>query len=90
MRMLLSDSAFVMSSLTHALMLAASQVNATMWTGILSLAVFAVGLCLPMLAVMLFYQWLKGVLGWLKNHQTLIRKIAGGLMIAYGLYLIFK
>ena len=76
--------------LANALMLAASQVNATMWTGILSLAVFAVGLCLPMLAVMLFYQWLKGVLGWLKNHQTLIRKIAGGLMIAYGLYLIFK
>ena len=74
--------------LANALMLAASQVNATMWTGIISLAVFAVGLCLPMLAVMLFYQWLKGALGWLKNHQALIRKIAGGLMIVYGLYLI--
>jgi len=74
--------------LANALMLAASQVNATMWTGIASLAVFAVGLCLPMLAVMLFYQWLKGALGWLRNHQSLIRKVAGGLMILYGLYLI--
>ncbi|MBR6568858.1 MAG: cytochrome c biogenesis protein CcdA [Clostridia bacterium] len=74
--------------LANALMLAASQVNATMWTGIVSLAVFAVGLCLPMLAVMLFYQWLKGALGWLRSHQAIIRKVAGGLMILYGLYLI--
>ena len=74
--------------LANALMLAASQVNATMWTGIISLAVFAVGLCLPMLAVMLFYQWLKGALGWLRSHQAIIRKVAGGLMILYGLYLI--
>lgn len=74
--------------LANALMLAASQVNATMWTGIFSLAVFAVGLCLPMLAVMIFYQWLKGALGWLRTHQALIRKIAGAAMIAYGLYLI--
>ena len=74
--------------LANALMLAASQVNATMWTGIVSLAVFAVGLCLPMLAVMLFYQWLKGALGWLRNHQGVIRKAAGVLMILYGLYLI--
>ena len=74
--------------LANALMLAASQVNATMWTGIVSLAVFALGLCLPMIAVLVFYQWLKGALGWLRTHQGLIRKIAGGLMIAYGLYLI--
>lgn len=76
--------------LANALMLAASQVNATMWTGILSLAVFALGLCLPMVAVMLFYQWLKGALGWLRDHQGAIRRIAGGLMIAYGLYLILN
>lgn len=74
--------------LANALMLAASQINATMWTGILSLAVFALGLCLPMLAVMLLYQWLKGALGWLRNHQGIIRKAAGVLMIAYGIYLI--
>ena len=74
--------------LANALMLAASQVNATMWTGIFSLAMFAIGLCLPMLAVMLFYQWLKGALGWLRMHQAVIRKAAGVLMIVYGLYLI--
>ena len=76
--------------LANALLLAASQVNATMWTGIVSLAVFAVGLCLPMLAVMVFYQWLKGALGWLRNRQAVIRRIAGAMMMLYGLYLIIS
>ena len=75
--------------LANALILAASANNATMWTGIVSLAVFAVGLCLPMLAVMLLYQWLKGILGWLRSHQQIIRRIAGAAMILYGLYLLF-
>lgn len=74
--------------LANALMLAASANNATMWTGIVSLAVFALGLCLPMLAVMIFYQWLKGVLGWLRTHQQLIRRVAGAAMVLYGLYLV--
>ena len=45
---------------------------------------------LPMLAVMLMYQWLKGALGWLRNHQQIIRRIGGGLMIAYGAYLVIR
>lgn len=76
--------------LANALMLAASANNATMWTGIVSLAVFALGLCLPMLAVMLFYQWLKGALGWLRSRQQFIRRIAGAAMIVYGLYLLLR
>ena len=76
--------------LANALMLAASANNATMWTGIISLAVFALGLCLPMLLVLLLYQWLKGVLGWLRSHQRLIRRIAGAAMIVYGLYQILS
>jgi len=76
--------------LANALMLAASANNATMWTGIVSLAVFAIGLCLPMLLVMLLYQWLKGVLGWLRTHQQLIRRIAGAVMIAYGVWMIVQ
>ena len=55
-----------------------------------ALAVFALGLSLPMLAVMLMYQWLKGALGWLRNHQQIIRRIGGGLMIAYGAYLVIR
>ena len=76
--------------LANALMLAASANNATMWTGVISLAVFALGLCLPMLAVMVFYQWLKGALGWLRMHQRLIRRVAGAAMIVYGAYLIIR
>ena len=74
--------------LANALVLAASADNATMLTGIVSLAVFALGLCLPMLAVMLLYQWLKGALGFLRTHQRLIRRIGGAVMMAYGAYLL--
>lgn len=74
--------------LANALVLAASSENATMLTGMVHLAIFALGLCLPMLAFILLYQWLKAALTWLKTHQVLLRRIGGGLMVAYGLYLI--
>ena len=73
--------------LANALVMAATAQGATMWTGMLQLAVFALGLILPMMAFMLLYQWLKGALGWLRSHQMLLRRIGGGLMVAYGLYL---
>lgn len=76
--------------LGNALMLAATAQGATMWTGMLQLAVFALGLILPMLAFMLLYQWLKGAMGWLRSHQMLLRRIGGGLMVAYGLYMILS
>ena len=75
--------------LANALVLAASAENATMLTGMAHLFFFALGLCLPMLAFMLLYQWLKGALLWLKTHQMLLRRIGGGLMVAYGVYLFF-
>ena len=73
--------------LAGALVLAASAENATMVTGMVHLGFFALGLCLPMLAFMLLYQWLKGALTWLKTRQRLLRRIGGGAMVAYGLYL---
>lgn len=76
--------------LANALVLAASADGATMWTGIVSLSVFALGLCLPMLAVMVFYQWLKGALGWLRQNQRIIRRAAGAGMMLYGVYKIVR
>ncbi len=74
--------------LANALILAAS--SATAATGMLALAVFALGLALPMLAFMALYQWLRGALGWLRTHQLLLRRIGGILMAAYGLWLILS
>lgn len=74
--------------LSNALLLVAGANDATVTKGIISLAVFALGLCLPMLTIMLLYQWMKGALKWLREHQKLIRRIGGALMMAYGLYLI--
>lgn len=72
--------------LANALILAAS--SETVGIGMLSLAVFALGLCLPMLVFMVLYQWLKDVFTWLRDHQPLLRRIGGILMIAYGVWMI--
>jgi cytochrome c-type biogenesis protein len=72
--------------LANALVLAAS--SATVGQGMASLAVFALGLSLPMLLIMALYQGLKNVFIWLRDHQPLLRRVGGLLMIAYGLWLI--
>ncbi len=72
--------------LANALILAAS--GATVSRGMLSLAVFALGLSLPMIALMVLYQWVKDVFAWLRDHQPMLRRIGGLLMIAYGAYLV--
>ncbi|MCE5344644.1 MAG: cytochrome c biogenesis CcdA family protein [Eubacteriales bacterium] len=72
--------------LANALILAAS--SATVGQGMLSLAVFALGLSLPMLLIMALYQGMKDVVVWLRDHQSLLRRIGGVLMIAYGLWLL--
>lgn len=72
--------------LANALILAAS--SATAATGMLYLAVFALGLALPMLLFMVLYQGLKTAFGWLRDHQPLLRRIGGILMIAYGVWLV--
>ncbi|MDD3411010.1 MAG: cytochrome c biogenesis protein CcdA, partial [Eubacteriales bacterium] len=64
--------------LSSALIMAANAQQAA--EGMLALAVFAVGLALPMLAFVALYEWLQGTLGWLKTHQALIRRIGGVLM----------
>ena len=74
--------------LANALILAAS--SATALNGMASLAAFALGLALPMLAFMALYQWLQGALGWLRTHQQLLRRIGGLLMAAYGVWLILS
>jgi len=72
--------------LANALIMAAS--SATVSRGMVSLAVFALGLGLPMIALMVLYQWAKDLFSWLRDHQPLLRRIGGLLMIAYGLYLV--
>ncbi|MDD3213797.1 MAG: cytochrome c biogenesis protein CcdA, partial [Eubacteriales bacterium] len=72
--------------LANALILAAS--SATVGQGMVSLAVFALGLSLPMILLMVLYQWLKDVFTWLRDHQPLLRRVGGFLMIAYGVWLV--
>ena len=74
--------------LANALILAAS--SETVGSGMIALAFFALGLALPMILFIVMYQWLKDLFGWLRNHQPLLRRIGGLMMIAYGVYLILS
>lgn len=74
--------------LANAIILAAD--SATAGSGMIALAVFALGLALPMLLFMALYQVLKGAVGWLHSHQALLRLIGGLLMVLYGLWLILS
>ncbi|MEA4927458.1 MAG: cytochrome c biogenesis CcdA family protein [Candidatus Limiplasma sp.] len=74
--------------LANALILATSA--ETVGVGMASLAMFALGLALPMLVFMALYQTLKDAFTWLRNHQPLLRRIGGLLMIAYGLWLLLS
>ena len=56
----------------------------------ISLAVFALGLSVPMLLFIVLYHWLKNAFTWLRNHQPLLRRIGGILMLVYGVYLILS
>lgn len=70
--------------LANALILAAS--SATVGQGMAALAMFALGLSVPMLILMALYQGMKDILAWLRNHQPLLRRIGGILMIVYGVW----
>ena len=74
--------------LVNALILAAS--SATVGSGMIALAFFALGLALPMILFIVLFQWLKDLFGWLRDHQPLLRRVGGLLMIAYGVYLILS
>jgi len=41
-----------------------------------------------MLLFMVLYQGFKDVFGWLRDHQPLLRRIGGILMVMYGVYMI--
>lgn len=69
--------------LSAILSLAASESSIS--RGTLLLAVYALGLGLPFIAVAAFFPRLKGVLGWMRRHMDRIEKIMGLLLWTVGL-----
>ncbi|NMD38053.1 MAG: cytochrome c biogenesis protein CcdA [Christensenellaceae bacterium] len=75
--------------LGNALVAAASAESATALNGMYMLGFFALGLSLPMVLIMLLYQKLSGLVGFLKKHHLLIRRISGVIMIVVGILRFF-
>jgi len=73
----------------NVLLMAASTNQATLWTGMGLLGVYALGMMVPFLTFMLLSSVLGDTLTFLKKHQTTIRKIGGILMVIFGLLKIF-
>lgn len=70
--------------LGNALIMAASSTQATALNGIYLLALFALGLSVPMVIIMLLYQKLSGMVNFLKKYHHRIRQIAGLIMLIIG------
>lgn len=73
----------------NVLLMAASTNQATLWTGMGLLGVYALGMMVPFLTFMVLSSVLGDTLTFLKKHQTTIRKIGGILMVIFGLLKIF-
>lgn len=73
----------------NVLLMAASTNQATLWTGMGLLGVYALGMMVPFLTFMVLSSILGDTLTFLKKHQTTIRKIGGILMVIFGLLKIF-
>ena len=74
--------------LANALLLVTLSDQATVLTGMGYLALYALGLCLPMMLFLFLYRWLGGALRWLRKAQPVIRRIAGDALFALGLWYI--
>lgn len=75
--------------IANVLLMAASANQATVWTGMGLLGVYALGMMVPFLAFMLLSSVLGDTLTFLKKHQAHIRKIGGALMVLFGILKIF-
>ncbi len=56
--------------------------------GTMLLAVYAAGLGVPFLLVAAFFPRLKGLMGWMKRHMTMIERAMGLLLVAVGVLML--
>ncbi|MBQ8654397.1 MAG: cytochrome c biogenesis protein CcdA [Clostridia bacterium] len=70
--------------LSSVLALAASDAQATALKGMGLLSVYALGMMIPFITCMALWTRLSSAVRWLKQHQGLIRKCGGVLMILLG------
>jgi cytochrome c-type biogenesis protein len=61
-----------------------------LWEGMLLLLLFSLGLGVPFLITALLYNRLTGAFNWLKRHHLAIQRIAGVILIVFGILLTFN
>ena len=73
---------------TLAAVLTLSLNEGTATRGVVLAAVYSLGLGLPFLALALWMERSKAVLGWLRRHRLALMRVGGGLLIVLGLLLV--
>lgn len=77
-----------LSTWLTAAMIQAGQAE-TLWSGILLLALFSLGLGLPFILTAVLFDQMKHILSGLKRHMLTIKRVSGVLLIVVGLSMIF-
>lgn len=67
------------------LILGLSAASASVWHGMILLAVYSAGLAVPFLAMGLAFNSLKPVFNWLKRYMGVINYASGALLIIVGI-----
>ncbi|MCH7523022.1 MAG: sulfite exporter TauE/SafE family protein, partial [Chloroflexi bacterium] len=65
--------------------LALSAASASVWQGLILLAVYSAGLSIPFLAMGLAFNSVKPVFNWLKRYMGVINYASGALLIIIGI-----
>lgn len=73
---------------TLAAVLALSLTEGTASRGVVLAAVYALGLGLPFIALAIWAERSRTVLGWLRRHRLALMRIGGGMLVVLGLLLV--
>lgn len=77
-----------LSTWLTAALIQASQAS-TLWSGILLLALFSLGLGLPFILTAVLFDQIKHIIGGIKRHMMTIKRVSGALLILVGLSMLF-
>lgn len=77
-----------LSTWLAAALIQASQAD-TMWSGVGLLFLFSLGLGIPFILTAVLFEQMKQLLGGIKKHMLLIKRISGSLLILVGISMLF-
>lgn len=73
---------------TLSAVLTLSLTEATVWRGVILAVAYSLGLGLPFVALAVWFERSRPMLGWLRRHRVALMRIGGALLVVLGLLLV--